>query len=157
MESSQIPSTTHAEFKMSWTAYIKPCVITFILFSIGLAVLQSSSALGFAITTVSTAFCIYQVLMIRALTLYTDDQGVWVFSGIFPWAKGISGVKWRDLEDAVYFPNFFSWALKSYTIRIGHRFTKTSEIVLPHICHGHKVVEHINTLHQETIESGKVS
>ena len=63
----------------------------------------------------------------------------------------MSDVKWRDLEDAVYFTGFLSWALRSYTIRIGHRFTKTSEIVLPNIARGNLAVEHINQLHREVL------
>jgi hypothetical protein len=76
---------------------------------------------------------------------------VWVFRGILPWSKGVSGVKWRDLEDAVFFPNFLSWLLRSYTIRVGHRFTKTSEIVLPNIARGHEAVAHINERHRQTL------
>ena len=63
----------------------------------------------------------------------------------------MNGVKWRDLEDAVFFQNFFSWLFKSYTVRVGHRFTKTSEIVLPHIANGNRVVEHINDLHRKVL------
>jgi hypothetical protein len=69
----------------------------------------------------------------------------------------MAGVKWRDVEDAVYFPNFLSWLLKSYTVRIGHRFTKSSEIVLPHIAYGHKAVMHINEFHQNVLAASPTS
>jgi hypothetical protein len=80
--------------------------------------------------------------MLRSIQLYTDLDGVWVYRGIFPWDKGFSGVKWRDLEDAVFYPNFLSWALKSYTVRVGHRFTKSSEIVLRNIANGNDAATH---------------
>jgi hypothetical protein len=87
--------------------------------------------------------------------LYTDAHGVWVYSGILPWSKGVTGVKWRDLEDAVYMTNFSSWALRSYKVRVGHRFTKTSEIVLTHIARGNIAVEQINAQHQQALATGR--
>jgi hypothetical protein len=156
MESPQQPTSTHAEYKMSWTAYIRPVIVFLVMLLIGVALLGTS--VWFAATIIAAAVClfVFNVLSIRSLVLYTDDRGVWVYSGILPWSKGTSGVKWRDLEDAVYFPNFLSWLFKSYTIRVGHRFTKTSEIVLPHIHCGHDAVVHINELHGQALSSGAI-
>lgn len=53
---------------------------------------------------------------------------IWVYSGVLPWSKGVAGIKWRDLDEAVYFQGPVSGALRSYCLRIGHRFTKSSEI-----------------------------
>jgi hypothetical protein len=143
--------TTHLAYKMSWTAYVRPLIIFLILALVSSPLFQASTLFGSIYLVLIVAFFAYQILTIRSLYLYTDDDGVWVYSGILPWSKGISGVKWRDLEDAVYFPNFLSWLLKSYTVRVGHRFTKTSEIVLPHIAHGHEAVVYINDLHRMTL------
>ncbi|HHW1564146.1 TPA: hypothetical protein ACUT5D_005905 [Pseudomonas aeruginosa] len=44
-------------------------------------------------------------------------------------------------------------ALRSYTVRIGHRFTKTSEILVSHLARGNKAVEHINQLHQALLRA----
>jgi len=58
------------------------------------------------------------------------------------------------MEDAVYFMGFASWLFKSHTIRIGHRFTKSSEIISHNLANASDAVEHINSLHQQMIESG---
>ncbi|MDU8616903.1 hypothetical protein RYA95_28390 [Pseudomonas syringae pv. actinidiae] len=66
---------------------------------------------------------------------------------------GVRGVKWRDIEDAMYYTGFFSWMFRSYTVRIGHRFTKTSEIFVYHLAQGHTAVEHINRMHQTILQA----
>ncbi|WP_427114932.1 hypothetical protein [Pseudomonas aeruginosa] len=38
-------------------------------------------------------------------------------------------------------------------MRIGHRFTKTSEILVSHLARGNKAVEHINQLHQSLLRA----
>jgi hypothetical protein len=130
-----------------------------VLFGIGAALFGSSSNF-FSISLVpfSTIIClgalalfVLRFIGIRSRTLYTDDNGVFVHSGIFPWSKGTYGVKWRDLDSAVYYPNFISWLCKSYSIRVGHRFTKDGEIFFPHLAHGNRVVEHINSLHTQIV------
>jgi hypothetical protein len=152
LESFQEPQNVHASFGMAWPAYIRPVIFFLVLLSIGLSFVGSGySVLGVMICLFSIALVVLQVLSIRSVRLYTDEDGVWVYSGILPWSKGIRGVKWRDLEDAVYFTGFCSWILKSYTVRMGHRFTKTSEIVLPHMARGNLAVEHINALHREVL------
>ncbi|KPC03358.1 Uncharacterized protein ABJ99_3275 [Pseudomonas syringae pv. cilantro] len=62
-------------------------------------------------------------------------------------------MKWRDIEDAMYFTGFISWIFRSYTVRIGHRFTKTSEILITHLAKGNNAVEHINQLHQSILKA----
>jgi hypothetical protein len=79
----------------------------------------------------------------------SDLDGVWVYSGIFPWSKGSFGVKWRDIDSASFKTGFFSWALRTYDIRVGHRFTKDSEIVLSSVYKGQEAVVHINELHKK--------
>lgn len=137
---------------MAWTAYIRPLIGFLIFFVIGASFISNDhSVVGVTICLLAVAFITLQVLEIRSVRLYTDDNGAWVYSGILPWSKGISGIKWQDLEDAVYFTGFWSWMLKSYTVRVGHRFTKTSEMVLPHIERGNQAAEHINALHHEAL------
>jgi len=134
---------------MSWTAYVRPLVVFFILASIAAALIQSQyKTVGLSLLVIALALLSYQVLMIRSIRLYADVEGVWVYRGILPWDKGMFGVKWRDLEDASYFQGFSSWVCRSYTVCVGHRFTKTSEIILPHIHRGNLAVEHINEMHR---------
>lgn len=131
-------------YQLAWTAYIVP-VIVFIIFS---TIMMAISPLAMILPI---ALLIYQILDIRSVRLFLDDQGVWVFSGILPWSKGTRGVKWRDLDEAVYFTGFFSWLFKAYTIRVGHRFTKDSEFTIKHVKQGDQAVMRINALHQEKL------
>lgn len=113
--------------------------------------------LGLLLTVPVVAFLVYQVMEIRSHQLYVDDIGIWHSRGILPWSKGISGVKWRDLDEAVFFQGMGSWLLKSYTVRIGHRFTKANEIVMTHMACGHQAVMTVNAMHQELVRAGRLA
>lgn len=140
--------------KKSWTAYIRVGLIGFLLLLVVIPMMgQSSLAAGFVGFAIAIAAVVYMVMQIRSYRLYMDEIGVWVYSGVFPWQKGTAGVKWRDLDEAVYFQSMWSWLFKSYSLRIGHRFTKSSEILLSHWQHGHEVVGKINIRHQELVSS----
>ncbi len=152
-------STTHTSLGgKSWTAYVR--VVLF-----GLALIFVATPLAWAISIVagiialaaSLASVVYQLLLLKSFHLYFDDIGVWVYSGVLPWNKGIAGVKWRDLDEAVYFQSMGSWLFKSYSIRIGHRFTKSSEILLSHWARGHEAVMAINGQHQAMVRAGTLS
>jgi len=98
------------------------------------------------------AWFIYQWLLLRSVYLYCDDAGVWVYEGILPWSKGVRGVKWRDMDEATFVTGFWAWLLRSYSIRISHRFTKESEIVLTHMYNGRAVSQQINQMLMERVK-----
>lgn len=149
------PSEIKNLSRKSWTAYVGLALISIIiLIPICAACWSYSWKLGLVTTLAVLAYITYQVLLNRSYNLYYDDTGVWVYSGVFPWAKGVNGVLWRDLDGAVMFQTFFSWLFKSYSVRIGHRYTKTSEIFLTHINKGHDVVAEINVHHKKLISNG---
>ncbi|MDR1614196.1 MAG: hypothetical protein LBS26_01365 [Campylobacteraceae bacterium] len=167
MEIENMTENIFKVFRISWTSYVG----SLIRFSIQLAILYGIYYLlthkvhewikfspntlniimwivvGFA--AVRVIFFIIDILHTRSVVLYTNDDGVWVYSGIFPWSKGSSGVKWRDIDEASFQTGFTSWLLKTYDIRVGHRFTKDSEIMLHNIFNGHEAVMHINKLHKK--------
>jgi hypothetical protein len=143
--------------RKSWTAHIWTVVLTLLAFALALPGAwrhgwMTAVACGAIILVIS----VYNFLSLRAIHLYCDDVGVWVYSGVLPWDKGVAGVKWRDLDEAVYFQGPVSWALRSYRLRIGHRFTKSSEIILTKMWRGHEAVMTINSRHQELIRSGQL-
>ncbi|MBK9219418.1 MAG: hypothetical protein IPL70_13985, partial [Uliginosibacterium sp.] len=41
--------------------------------------------------------------------------------------------------------------LNAYTVRVGHRFTQSAEIVLANVSKGREAVEHINDLHRQVL------
>jgi hypothetical protein len=161
METSAPPTDVHSSFRKSWVAYIGPVFSLLVLGAIAIATQYFLRDQPFgiwiviAIVVVAIGLFVFNVMTIRSVLLYTDDHGVWVYSGILPWSKGVAGVKWRDLEDAVYMTNFSSWILRSYKVRVGHRFTKTSEIVLTHIARGNIAVEQINAQHRQALANGR--
>lgn len=131
-------------YRLSWTAYVWPVVIVLFFWSIALALYQWKPWVGVAFFLFWLLILISGFLSRRAIRLYTNDHGVWVRSGFLPWTKGVSGVQWRDIDDAVYFTGFLAWAFNSYRIRVGHRFTRTSEIVIGSVADGRKFVEAVN-------------
>lgn len=142
----------------SWTAYVGTAIWGALLFFglLPLSFLWNQLA-AFGVLVCSALFVGYRALKIRSYRLYHDDVGVWLYSGILPWSKGVSGVKWRDMDEATFVTGFWSWLAKSYTIRISHRFTKASEIVLPSMARGHLAVATINARLQEKIRAEDAS
>ena len=147
------PSSVVNYPEKSWTAYLKIGLFTLLLFiPIGIAIASSSylwSGIYFLILFVIIA---YYILLIKSINLYTDDIGIWVYSGILPWSKGVNGVKWRDLDGVSHKTGFGSWLFKSYTIIISHRFTKDLEIVLDHMAVGNKSTYAINDAHANMVK-----
>jgi hypothetical protein len=148
---------THVVGVKSWIAYLGLMLMAVLAFGVllPLAFLWNELAAG-AVLIVSAIVIVYRFLVIRSVQLYYDDVGVWVFSGVLPWKKGIAGVKWRDMDEATFEQGFWSWISRSYTIRIGHRFTKESEIRLTDIAAGKDAVTKLNAKHQDMIRSGQV-
>jgi hypothetical protein len=145
----------------SWLAYLGVLFMAVVLFGIVLPLTftyggQFAEIAAGAVMVVSALVVLYRFLLLRSVQLYYDDVGVWVVSGILPWNKGVAGVKWRDMDEATFEPGFWSWISRSYTIRIGHRFTKASEIRLTDIGAGKDAVSTLNAQHQSMIREGAV-
>ena len=155
MESAAIESADFNQYRLSWVPYLRSLVLfgamlflmLFLLVLGGIHVAVIGAALAVAVL-------VYNIMVLRSVVLFINDKGVWVYSGVLPWSKGVWGVRWRDVENASYNPGFLGWALKSYTVRVGHRFTRGNEIVLPSVKHGDKAVEQINALHSSYVRNG---
>ena len=141
----------------SWLAYAGVLALAVILFGVvlPLAFLWHELA-ALAVLLLSALLVAYEFLQVRSVQLYVDDLGVWVHAGVLPWKKGITGVKWRDMDEAIFVNGFKSWATGSYTVRVKHRFTQDSEIVLTNIARGKDAVALLNARHQQLIRSGLV-
>jgi hypothetical protein len=61
------------------------------------------------------------------------------------------------MDEATFVQGFWSWIARSYTVRIGHRFTKDSEIVLTNIAGGKEAVATLNAHHQDLIRANSVA
>jgi len=138
--------------RLSWVAYARTALLSsFLLLVIAPMMWRSARPLGAAMATLVVLLTTYKVLTIRSYKLSCDDMGVWLDRGVLPWNKGRWGVKWRDLDEAVYFQSMCSWLFKSYTIRVGHRYTKTSELLLKQVARGNEVAGAINQIHQQMV------
>lgn len=134
--------------RKAWTAYFMPTLICLVVLLVVVPFIwKRHEIIALAIGVVAIGVYAYTAIFLHSYTLWFDDAGVWVYSGVLPWRKGSYGVKWRDLDEAVYLTGFLSWLCGSYTIRVGHRFTRASEIALTHMYRGDKAVQAINQTH----------
>jgi len=85
----------------------------------------------------------------KVIRLYTNDEGVWISYGIFPWNKGGNGVRWEDIDAAYFGGGLISWLFNSYTVIVTHKFTKAEEIYIPKIRHGKRAAAHINDMYKK--------
>lgn len=145
-------SRAHVIGVKSWIAYCGTLLLAVVLFGgvLPLAFLWNQIAAG-VVLVVSALWIGFRVLSLRSVQLYYDDIGVWLYSGILPWKKGVQGVKWRDMDEATFENGFLSWVARSYTVRISHRFTKASEIVVTNIAGGKTAVTTLNAEQQNHI------
>jgi hypothetical protein len=155
LDKAATPAQAHVIGVKSWLAYAGVAALAALLFFVAFPLaFRWNEIAAAAVLGVSALLVAYRFMTIRSVQLYYDDVGVWVVSGVLPWKRGVFGVKWRDMDEASYVNGFISWATRSYTVRIGHRFTRDSEIVLHHIAHGRRAVEAVNAIHQQKLRAG---
>lgn len=144
-------------FRLSWVAYVREgfalmirllvCCAGALLVSLALerfAKMHDMSWLTVLGALLAFGWTAYSIALTNSVRLFTDDAGVWMQSGVFPWEKGVTGVQWRDLGQAGYTQGFMSWILRSYDVRITHRFSTETELYLRNVHRGNFAVEHIN-------------
>lgn len=141
--------TQYREWRVSWIAYIPYALIACTtLYAVTLIDTFSSSLIVAGALLVLLCYVAYKVYYLTQIRLYTDDHGVWVYRGVFPWNRGVYGVKWRDFEDVVFFTGFFYWIAKGYPVTIRPRFSNNPKVSLPPIHQGREAVEAINFMAQ---------
>lgn len=152
------PANAHVVGVKSWIAYFGTLVLAALLFFglLPLAFMWNEIAAG-AVFLLSALFIGYRVLSLRSVQLYYDDIGVWAYAGILPWKKGVTGVKWRDMDEATFVPGFWSWITGSYTVCVRHRYTKANEIMLTNIGRGKAAVATLNAHQQELMRTNVIS
>jgi len=143
--------------RKSWACHLAIILRAVIITSLSIAALYWKSALWKPVAiiwVIAMTLIAYRWLLIRSFLLYYDDIGVWLYSGVLPWKRGVAGVKWRDLDEAVFTNSFASWLTQSYTVVIRHRFTKENEILVTQMANGKRAVMTINQQLQERIRKG---
>lgn len=132
------------EFRLSWTAYVAPIFMLLLAGAACAVVGLLSVSAGVILLAFSVAWFIYLVALRASTVLYADSEGVWLFSGIFPWARGAQGVRWADMDLAAYRPSFLSWAFRSFLVTVPQRYTKTNELAVGHVQGGDAAVALFN-------------
>jgi hypothetical protein len=61
------------------------------------------------------------------------------------------------VDEALFFQNIRSLMYRSCIIRIGHRFIKSSEIVLMRMARGHDAVAQVNQLYEELVPGNRLA
>lgn len=151
---SQMSPTAVTLSRKAWTAYLGISVRALLLLGVGGFALYSLPDYQWLIVLVmlfGALLIAYRILHLRSYRLYFDQAGVWIYAGILPWKRGVTGVKWRDLDEALFVNDFWSWLSRSYTIQLKHRFTKAVEISADHMASGKQAVLTINQEHQRYI------
>ena len=146
-------------YSLSWTAYVRliwSLLLRSFLF-LAAYVLASwvfkfkddsfmANAGVFMMMVLAVGFTLYDFFYLRTMKVYIDRQGIWLAQGILPWSKGISGSRWDTVGEATFSQTFWSWAFKSYTISVRHRYTGTEDLYVHHVKNGDVAVEDINRL-----------
>ena len=133
--------------RKSWTAYFGPAIFGVLMLGIATPVLWALSQIWWVpviFGLIAFGWLVVHVATIHSVALYVDEVGVWVYSGILPWKRGVRGVKFRDIDEALFYKGVWAWIAHSYTVKIAHRFTRTNEIVLTAMSHGDRAVGEIN-------------
>lgn len=155
--SGRVSSNAITLCRKSWAAYFGTFIRALLITALFAAVLYFKSTIWKPVTVIWAVvmlLIIYRWLLIYSFYLYYDDIGVWQYSGILPWRRGVLGVKWRDMDEAVFVNSFSSWLSGSYTVVVRHRFTKDSEILATQMANGKQVAATINQQLQERIRKG---
>jgi len=153
--------------KKSWLAYVKSFVLSFVFVMLGSLIVGILDVfIDFPISyevfnniiypIVLLVFSAYKLWDTSSYILYYDTEGIWYFSGVLPWTKGVRGVRWRDLDNATCRIGAISWFTNSYDVRINHRYTKENEIYLSDMWKGNKIVEIINEEHNRLIINAEI-
>ncbi|MDG4868623.1 hypothetical protein P8631_11485 (plasmid) [Guyparkeria sp. 1SP6A2] len=153
VETNQEALSADTVFRFSWVAYLRPLIVLALAWAGAGIIYQFYAPAAYIIAPVGLALAVYDVWWFRTAYLFLNGEGVWFFSGVFPWHKGVRGIRWRDIEDARYFTGFFPWLFRTYTIRVQERFTDSTELHVPWIWRGNLFAQIVNRRHGDHLRA----
>ena len=125
--------------RKSFVGYLKPMGIWLLVWLV-------SASISFWLSAIVLLIGVLIFFYIRSYRLFVDDAGIWVFRGIFPWDRGIYGLRWEEYGLAVFYQNPLSWILKSYTIHVKNKYKEETIIDLSDMYRGDEAVSQINAM-----------
>jgi hypothetical protein len=158
---------SHLEYKMAWTAYVmiaprfvfRTAILLLIWQFVNWAMKYKPDhfwmKIAFvAIIVYSTTKAVYEVIVQKKTSLIIDRQGVWLCQGVWAWNRGVAGARWEEIGDAGYRQGFVSWASKSYTILVNHRYSNRIVLQVVNLARGNEAVEDINQMLRVSKQQG---
>ena len=144
--------------RFSWVVYLKFGVIAALSYLVVLTSVPRFMALTFGIPThhqmvavvlivftliffISVFYFLYKV---HDCCAFTNKDGVWLHKNIFPWSRGLMGVRWENFDQAQYRASMTSWMTNSYTVYLRDRFGKT--VVIKNLYDGRRWSSKVNAV-----------
>lgn len=144
--------------RISWLGYVQYIVIGILLYLFAVSSVFSliSAGFGYALgenkAVANTVFFILTLLYLvgfgyvlyrtRQCKAFMDDEGVWFYCGLFPWTRGIRGVRWENFDQAQFRPGMFSWLFCTYTVYLNDRYGRT--VVIKNLFNGREWSGRVN-------------
>lgn len=135
-----------ARHEIAWTAYIKPTV--FLGGWLLMAWIFKSFGTAFAVAFGAIGVLRYVVAIWWRATAWVemDEDGVWLVSGVFPWTRGMNGIRWREIGIALYRLGLFSWVFGAFTIHVKNRFDANLGLLVHHVRRGDEFISLVNAV-----------
>ena len=149
--SSHLSNDAEIVCRKSWTRYVLNLAWLCGLLAFAVSVTGLSETAAMVVACAAVAYYVYRHLELRSACLCVDADGVWEASGVLPWAKGVRGVKWDDLDEAAYSMGFWGWLFNSHRVVIRHRYKKGYEIALDDMRAGSEAALRINEMHKSSL------
>ncbi|MGI2169771.1 hypothetical protein ACROAE_06185 [Shewanella sp. MF05960] len=130
--------------KKAWVAYVFPVI------TLGFVGELIAINISLWLIPIPIILLLLNVLSLRSIELYLDNEGIWISSGIFPWTKGRNGIRWEDTEQGYYHQGFFSWMTSSYKVLVMNRFTSEKVFEISHMKGGKDAMSTINRTLERT-------
>lgn len=131
---------------LAWTAYIKPTVLLAIWLLMAWIFQSFGTTFALSFGAVGVLRFVVAVWWRATASVYADEDGVWLVSGVFPWTRGVYGVRWREIGIAVFRQGLFSWLFSAFTIHIKNRFDANLGLMVDHVRHGDDLVAVVNAV-----------
>lgn len=144
----------HVVGSKSWLSYGATALLAALLFFGALPfAFRWGDLVAGGVLALSALLLAYRLASTRSVVLYYDDAGIWVYAGVLPWRRGVTGIKWRDVDQAAFEPGFWSWVTRSWTVQVSHRHTRVNAILLTNIGGGKLAVATLNARHQQWLQA----
>ena len=149
--SSRLSNDAEIVCRKSWTRYALNLAGLCGLLLVALFLNPISPMASVIVSSAAVVCCVYRHCELSSASLCVDIDGVWESGGLLPWARGVRGVKWDDLDEAAYSMGFWGWLFNSHRVVIRHRYKKGYEIALDAMHAGASATVRINEMHRSSL------